>query len=90
MSYVVAVPDFLALAASNLAGIGSRLSEANAAAAAPTSALAAAAGDEVSAAVASVFAGHGQAFQQLSAQAEAFHAQFVQTLTGAGGCLCGG
>ena len=38
--------------------------------------------DEVSAAVAGVFGAHAQAYQALSAQAEAFHQQFVQLMTG--------
>lgn len=41
--------------------------------------------DEVSAVVASLFARHAQAYQALSLQATAFHQQFVQALTGAGG-----
>jgi len=45
----------------------------------------AAAGDEVSAAVASLFSGHGQAFQALGAQAAAFHDQFVQALNAGAG-----
>jgi PE family len=68
-----------------LSNIGSAMSAANAAAAGPTTAVLAAAEDEVSAAVASLFSGHGQAFQALSAQAAAFHAQFVEALNGAGG-----
>ena len=64
---------------------GSGLTAAHAAAAGPTTAVVAAAGDEVSAAIASLFSGHGQAFQALHAQTAAFHAQFVQTLTGAAG-----
>jgi triacylglycerol lipase len=44
----------------------------------------AAAGDEVSAAIASLFSSRGTAFQALSAQAAAFHAQFVQALNAAG------
>jgi hypothetical protein len=83
MSFVVAAPDFLTSAAADLAGIGSQLSEASAAAAAPTSTLLPAAGDEVSAAIAALFAEHGQAYQGLSAQAAAFHTQFVESLTGA-------
>jgi hypothetical protein len=63
MSYLVAAPEFLASAATDVSNIGSLLNAAHAAAAAPTTALAAAAGDEVSAAVASVFAGYGQTFQ---------------------------
>ena len=85
MSYVVAVPEFVASAASDLSNIGSGLSAAHAAAAGPTTAVVAAAGDEVSAAIASLFSGHGQAFQAFGAQAAAFHSQFVQALSGAGG-----
>lgn len=70
----------LASAATDLAGIGSALSAANAAAAAPTTAMLAACADEVSA-----VARHAQAYQALSLQATAFHQQFVQALTGAGG-----
>jgi triacylglycerol lipase len=80
MSFVVAGPEVFASAAADLAGIGSSLSAANAAAVAPTTAVVAAAGDEVSAAITSVFSRHAQQFQALSAQAAAFHDQFVQTL----------
>ena len=68
-----------------MAGIGSSLSAANATAAASTTAVIAAAEDEVSAAIASLFSGHGQQFQALSAQAAAFHAQFVQALNAGAG-----
>ena len=85
MSYVIAAPEMMTAAATDLANIGSTLSEANAAAAAPTTAVVAAAEDEVSAAIASLFSSHGQQFQALSAQAAAFHDQFVQTLNEAGG-----
>jgi PE family len=81
MSFVVAVPDMLAAAAADVAGIGSSLSEANTAATASTTRVIAAAADEVSAAIASLFSSHGTAFQALSAQAADFHAQFVQALT---------
>jgi hypothetical protein len=67
-----------------LANIGSAISEANVAAAGPTSKLLAAGADEVSAAVASLFSGHARAFQAISAQAGVFHQKFVQALTGAG------
>ena len=53
------------------------ISEANLAATAPTTAVMAAAGDEVSAAIAALFSAHGQGFQALSARAAAFHSQFV-------------
>ena len=81
MSFLVAAPQVLADAASDLAGIGSTLSTANAAAAAPTTGLLPAAADEVSAQIAALFSAHGQGFQRLSAQAAAFHEQFVQALT---------
>jgi len=72
-------------AAADLKGIGSALDAAHAAAAVPTTGLAAAGADEVSAAVAALFGGFGQEFQALSAQAGAFHQQFVQALSlGAG------
>jgi hypothetical protein len=85
MSYVIAAPDLLAAAATDVAGIGSLLTAAHAAATRPTTAVIAAAEDEVSAAIASLFSGHAQQFQALSAQAAAFHAQFVQALNGAEG-----
>ncbi len=85
MSFVIAAPEMVTDAATTLASIGSTIGEANAAAAAPTTGVLAVAGDEVSAAVASLFSGHAQAYQALSTQATAFHAQFVQALNGAGG-----
>ena len=85
MSYVIAAPEMMTTAAGDLANIGSSLSEANAAAAAPITAVVASAEDEVSAAIASLFSSHGQQFRALSAQAAAFHDQFVQTLNEAGG-----
>src|SRR5271168_4205599 len=85
MSFVIAIPEAVATAATGLAGIGSTISAANAAAAAPTTVLLAAAADEVSAAIAAEFGTHGQAYQAISAQAEAFHNQFVQALNSAAG-----
>ena len=85
MSYLIAVPDLLAAAASDVAGIGSSLSAAHVLAAAPTTAVVAAGSDEVSTAIASLFSGHAKAYQTLGAQAAAFHTQFAQALTHAGG-----
>ncbi|MGO8940672.1 MAG: PE domain-containing protein [Mycobacterium sp.] len=85
MSYVIAAPEMLAAAAVDVAGIGSSLSEANAVAAASTTRVITAAEDEVSAAIAAVFSAHGHGFQAISAQAAAFHAQFVQALTSSAG-----
>ncbi|OBK27089.1 hypothetical protein A5634_01495 [Mycobacterium asiaticum] len=84
MSYLAAAPDLLALAATDLSNIGSRLVAANAAAIDPITALAPAAEDEISGAVSSWFAGHARDYQVLSDQAAVFHAQFVQVLNGAG------
>ena len=81
MSFLLAAPQELADAASDLAGVGSTLSTANAAASAPTTGLLPAAADEVSTQIATLFSAHGQGFQRLSAQAAAFHEQFVQALT---------
>ena len=83
MSYLVAVPEMLASAATDVEDIGSSLSAATAAAAAPTTVVAAAGADEVSSAIAALFSSHAQAHQALSAEAAVFHTQFVQALTGA-------
>ncbi|WP_261860802.1 PE family protein, partial [Mycobacterium marinum] len=85
MSYLIAAPEMVAAAATDLASVGSSISAANAAAAAPTMSVLAAGADEVSAVVAALFDAHAQAYQSLSAQAALFHEQFVQALnTGAG------
>lgn len=49
MQFVIAAPEFVAAAATDLANIGSTISAANVAAAAPTSGVLAAGADEVSA-----------------------------------------
>ena len=85
MSFVIAAPEFVTAAATDLAGIGSSLGEANAAAAASTTRVLTAAEDEVSAAIAALFSAHGQGFQAVSAQAAAFHAQFMQALKSSAG-----
>ena len=59
MSFVSVVPDIVSEAAGNLAGIGSALSEASAAAAAPTTGLLPMAADEISGAVMAAFAANG-------------------------------
>jgi hypothetical protein len=88
VSFVIAAPEMVQAAAQNLAGIRSTLSEANAAAAGSTTAVVAAAEDEVSAGVATLFGAFGQEYQVLSAQAQAFHGQFVNLLNaGAGAYL---
>ncbi|WP_231981951.1 PecA family PE domain-processing aspartic protease [Mycobacterium sp. E2327] len=67
-------------ATTTLTNLGSTISAAHAAASAPTTGLLAAAGDEVSTAIAAMFSSYGSAYQALSGQAAAFHTQLVQTL----------
>lgn len=80
MSFLFNDPEMMAAAAADLAGIGSTISSANAVAAAPTTSLAPAGQDEVSAAVAELFGAHGQAYANFSSQLAAFHNQFVTNL----------
>jgi PE family len=80
VSFLFADPEALVTAASDLSGIGSTLSAANAGASAPTMGVAAAAADDVSAQVAAFFSQHGLGYQQLGARMAAFHEQFVETL----------
>jgi len=89
MSFVNVSPGLVASAAQNVAGIGSAVDLAHAAAAPATTSVAAAAGDQVSAAIAAVFSGHGQAFQAASAQAAQFHTEFVSTLSRSGAVYAG-
>ncbi|MCW2662503.1 MAG: hypothetical protein JWP83_3655, partial [Mycobacterium sp.] len=89
MSFVIATPDLVMAAATDLAGIGSTLSAANAAAATPTTGMFAAAADEVSTAITEVFGAHGLQFQAVGAQLEAFHDQFVRTLTAGASAYAG-
>ena len=77
-------PRVVAAAATDVESIGSALAAAHAAAAAPTTGILAAGADEVSAALASLFSGHAQAYQALSADAAVFHQQFVQTMNASG------
>ena len=80
MSFVTAHPEALSSAATELDTIGTMLTSENAAAVTPTTAIAPAAADEVSALAAAQFAAHAQLYQNISAQAAAIHEQFVATL----------
>lgn len=80
MSYVNTAPAAISAAATQLEGIGNSFAAESAGAAAPTTALAPAASDEVSALQAGVFSTYGQLYQTVSAQAQAIHQQFVNTL----------
>ncbi|WP_375488187.1 PE family protein [uncultured Mycobacterium sp.] len=85
MSFLTIQPEMLTAAAGDLDGIGSAMTAANAAAAAPTTGVVPAAADEVSALTAAQFAAQGQVYQAISAQAAAIHQQFVATMTAASG-----
>jgi PE family len=89
MSFVIAAPELVQGAAQDLAGIGSSLADVTASVAGPTTGVAAAAQDEVSVAIASLFGNFGEEFQALSAQAQAFHAQFVSAMNGSAAAYVG-
>lgn len=69
MSFVIVAPDVLGTAVTNLTRLGSTLSAVSAAAEAQTTVLVAAAQDEVSATIATLFSRSGQEFQGVSARA---------------------
>jgi len=89
VSFVVTEPEMVTAAAERLAGIGSNLGEATAAAAGPTTGVAAAASDEVSIAISEVFGRFGREFQVLSTQAAAFQDEFVSLLNGGAAAYLG-
>lgn len=89
MSFVIAAPEMVSVAAEDLADIRSALGDAAAAAATPTTGVAAAAGDEVSTAISVLFGTYGREFQALSAQAAAFHDEFVSLLNGGAAAYLG-
>jgi PE family len=85
VSFVTTQPDVLSGAASSLSGIGDAMAARNTAAAAPTTGLAPAASDIVSAMTAAQFGKQGVAYQQVAAQAAEVHEQLVAALrSGAG------
>ena len=85
MSYVMAVPELMTAAATDIATIGDTINAAHMAAAAPTGAVLPAAADEVSAGIAHLMSGYGQEYRALAGQAAAFHQQFVQRMTASAG-----
>jgi PE-PPE domain-containing protein/PE family protein len=80
VSYIVATTDLLTTAAEDLAGIGSAVNAATAAAASPTTSVLAAGADEVSTRIATLFGAQAVEFQALTAQAAQLHDRFVLTL----------
>lgn len=85
MSYLIAMPEMVSAASSDLANLGSMIGSANGAVAAATTGIVPAALDEVSAGIAAMFGAHGQLYQALSAQATQFHEQFVAAMAATAG-----
>ncbi|OBB89654.1 PE domain-containing protein [Mycobacterium sp. 852002-40037_SCH5390672] len=80
MSFVTTRPEALLAAARTLEGLGTSMAAQDAAAAAPTTSIAPAAADEVSALQAAQFSAYGAWYQQVSAQAKAIHQTLVSNL----------
>ncbi len=89
-SYLTAAPAAFAAASRDLTGIGEAIREASAAAAPPTTGVAAATADEVSAAIASFFGSYAEDFHALTAQTTLFHARFVGALRTTEAAYAGG
>ncbi len=83
MSYLVAAPEVMSAVATDIDGIGSALDAVHRAVAGPTSGLVTAAGDEVSTAVAQLFAEYGRAYQAAVPQAARIHGEFSRALAAA-------
>ncbi|VBA44186.1 putative PE family protein PE23 [Mycobacterium attenuatum] len=81
MSFVVVTADTLVATARDLQAIGSAVSVANVTAATRTVGVLPAAADEISTAIANVFAAYAREYQILGGQATAFHDRLVQALT---------
>jgi len=84
-TFLIAAPEALAAAAADLSGIGEAVRKATASWAPSTTSVAAAAADEVSAAIAGLFGNYAQTFVALDAQAAVFEAQFAQALSAGAG-----
>jgi hypothetical protein len=89
MSFVLVAPDMLETVAADAAQIGSAVTAGNLAAVMPTTGLAAAGADEVSAAIAALFGAHAKEYQAGAAQAATYHEQFVRTLSAAAASYAG-
>lgn len=85
MSFLIAAPESMVAAATDLASIGSTVTAAHMAATTPTVAVIPAAADEVSSSVAHLFSQAAQEYHSLAGQAAAYQEQFVQQLTSSAG-----
>ena len=84
MTTLLTEPQLVETAAANVAEIRSAIGAAKAAAAGPTTGLAAAAADEVSAATAQLFGAYAKDYQAVLTRAGAFHEEFAAALASAG------
>ena len=89
MSYVLAAPELMTAAATDLAAIGSAVDAAHAAAAAPTTGLIPAAADEVSTGIAALFSSSAADYQAIAGKASTPQGQFVTNLTTSAGAYAG-
>jgi hypothetical protein len=80
MSFLTALPEALQAAAAQLQGLGSTFEAQSSAIAAPTTGIAPAAADEVSALQSQLFSTYGTLYQQISAQATAIQQQIASNL----------
>lgn len=80
MPYVIVTPESMTATATEIATIGSTLEEAHQVVAPSILAVAPAAADEVSAAIAQLFSEQAQEYQQAAAEATAYQERFVQNL----------
>jgi PE family protein/PPE family protein len=85
MSFVTTQPEAVTAAASALQTLGTSMAAQNTAAAAPTTGVAPAAADPVSALQAAQFSAYGSWYQQVSAHAAAVHQMLVNTLGASAG-----
>lgn len=85
MSFVFVEPQIVSAFGVDLSGIGSAIGAANAAAAASTTGVLAAAADEVSVQIAALFSENAAGYQQVSAQVAASYERFVQAVTAGAG-----
>jgi hypothetical protein len=88
MSVFIA-PEWVDSAARELSGIRSAIGQAAASIANSTTAIPPAAADEISAAIAAMFGDLGREYQELTAQTQAFHAEFLKTLNSSVGAYVG-
>ena len=79
-AYLIAAPDLIDAAATDVASIGAALREAHTATTVQTVALVPAAADEVSTATAKLLSCYAQDYHSLAGQATGFHEHFVQHL----------